>query len=312
MSMIARAASHRHSRTNPNRAIFLGRDGRWSCKQPATLERDRLGNETDRAGHILVVDEDRTMQRAIISYFEQHNVPTSAVSSQHELRHRLAGADLSLIILDVKLDENERFSRLIDIRSYSNIPIIIMTDDRCDEFDHVVGLELGADDCITKPLGLRELLARVRAVLRRQEIGRAARIRDPERGVYRFIGCRLERRNRRLVDPRGTPIPLTKCEYALLLAFRSGTSATAHARATATGNSSPRRSLRSERRCSGLAIAAKVGDQSGCAPSHPDRAGFRICLCPAGGTVLSLRNESSGLPIFGLHASHRSQTLILR
>ena len=219
MSMIPRAASHRRARTPPSGATLLGSDGRWSYQQPATLERARLGDETDRAGHILVVDDDPTMQRAIVSFFERHNVPISAVSSQYELRRELTGADPSLIILDIKLDENERFSLLRDIRSYSNVPIIIMTDDRCDEFDRVVGLELGADDCITKPFGLRELLARVRAVLRRQEIGRAARVRDPERGGYRFIGWRLERRNRRLVDPRGTLIPLTKCEYALLLAF---------------------------------------------------------------------------------------------
>ena len=66
---------------------------------------------------------------------------------------------------------------------------------------------------------MRELLARVRAVLRRQEIGRAARARDPERGGYRFNGWKLERRGRKLVDASNAPVPLSKGEYALLLAF---------------------------------------------------------------------------------------------
>ncbi len=70
-----------------------------------------------------------------------------------------------------------------------------------------------------KPFSLRELLARLRAVLRRQEMERVARTRDPERGGYRFEGWQLERRGRRLFDPNATPIALSKGEYALLLAF---------------------------------------------------------------------------------------------
>jgi DNA-binding response OmpR family regulator len=83
----------------------------------------------------------------------------------------------------------------------------------------IVGLELGADDYVVKPFSMRELLARVRAVLRRQEIGRVARAHDPERGGYRFEGWQLERRGRRLVDPGGVQVPLTRGEYTLLLAF---------------------------------------------------------------------------------------------
>src|SRR5260370_31175912 len=151
--MVPRAAPHRHLRINPNSVNFLDRDGRWSYQQPATLERDRLCDATKDAGHILVVDDDPTMQGAIISYFEQHHVPISAVSSQYELRRQLAVADPSLIILDIQRDENEGFDRLREIRFYSNVPIIVLIGDRCDEFDRVVGLELGADDCITKPFG---------------------------------------------------------------------------------------------------------------------------------------------------------------
>jgi len=91
--------------------------------------------------------------------------------------------------------------------------------DRRDDIDRVVGLELGADDYLTKPFNLRELLARVRAVLRRFDIGRAAPARDPERGRFRFCGWQLDCKTRRLTDPAGAAVALTKGEYALLLAF---------------------------------------------------------------------------------------------
>ena len=108
---------------------------------------------------------------------------------------------------------------LREIRSCSEVPVIITTGHGTDEIDRIVGLEPGADDYIVKPFSLRELLARVRAVLRRQEIGRVARTRDPQRGGYRFDGWQLERCCWRLLDPNATPVSLSKGEYALLLAF---------------------------------------------------------------------------------------------
>jgi two-component system OmpR family response regulator len=185
----------------------------------ALLDRRRTRDEIDQTGQILVVDGDPAMRHSIVGYFAQHDLSASAASGQHELRRRFAAADPSLIILELGLGEDDGLALLSEIRSHSDVPIIGMSDDRDNEIDRVMGLELGADDCIAKPFGLRELLARVRAVLRRQEIGRAARLRDPERGGYRFDGWRLERRNRRLTDPDGARVALTKGEYALLIAF---------------------------------------------------------------------------------------------
>jgi DNA-binding response OmpR family regulator len=170
-------------------------------------------------GHIVVVDDDPTLRQMVIRYLEEHNVPTRAASNRSELNHYLEASQPSLIILDLRLGQDDGLDLLREIRSHSDVPVIITTGHRPDEIDRIVGLELGADDYIIKPFSLRELLARVRAVLRRQEMGRAARARDPERGGYRFSGWKLERRGRKLVDPSETPVPLSKGEYALLLAF---------------------------------------------------------------------------------------------
>jgi two-component system, OmpR family, response regulator len=142
-----------------------------------------------------------------------------------------------------------------EIRAHSDVPIIIVTGHRLDESDHAVSFELGADDYIVKPFGLRELLARVRAVLRRQEMGRVARTRDPKRGGYRFGGWQLERRARRLVDPNGAQVSLSKSEYALLLAFLEAPQRPL-TRALAASPPGPRTYLRSEHRCPDLAAAA--------------------------------------------------------
>jgi two-component system, OmpR family, response regulator len=175
--------------------------------------------ETDEVGHILVVDDDAMVRQTITNYLEQQNVPAASVSSRQDLSRHLEKAHPSLILLDLRLGQEDGLDVLKEIRSHSNVPIIIMTGHSREEVDRVVGLELGADDYLAKPLSLRELLARVRAILRRHEMGRAARARDPERGGYRFNGWSLERCTRRLVDPDGAPVLLTKSEYALLLAF---------------------------------------------------------------------------------------------
>jgi two-component system OmpR family response regulator len=170
-------------------------------------------------GHVVVVDDDPSLRQMVTRYLEDHNVPTKSASNRTELNRHLEGTQLCLIILDLRLGQDDGLDLLREIRSRSDVPIIITTGHRPEEIDRIVGLELGADDYIVKPFSLRELLARVRAVLRRQEIGRAARARDPERGGYRFDGWQLERRGRRLVDRNGTPVPLSKGEYGLLLAL---------------------------------------------------------------------------------------------
>jgi two-component system OmpR family response regulator len=183
------------------------------------LGSDSAGGEVATTGHVLIFDDDPVMRQMVARYFKEHSVPATAVLNRAGLNHHLAVTNPCLILLDLRLGPDDGLDVLREIRAHSHVPIIIMTGHRLDEIDCVVGLELGADDYIVKPFGLRELLARVRAVLRRQEMGRVARTRDPERGGYRFGGWQLERRGRRLVDPNATKVSLSKGEYALLLAF---------------------------------------------------------------------------------------------
>jgi len=118
-----------------------------------------------------------------------------------------------------------------------------------DDVDCVVGLELGADDYLAKPFGIRELYARYRAVVRRCENGRSVRTHDVEQGEYRFDGWRLDRRSRRLTDPQKRPVALSKSEYVLLLSFLDAPER------LLSGDPAPRRHLRSMFRCCGCGVS---------------------------------------------------------
>jgi DNA-binding response OmpR family regulator len=155
----------------------------------------------------------------IIDYFGDNNIRALVASGRQQMLGHLASAEVNLVILDLRLGQEDGLDLLREVRASSDVPIIIITGHRRDDVDRVVGLELGADDYLTKPFNLRELLARVRAVLRRSEVGHAVRTGGPERGRFRFGGWELNRKTRQLIDPAGAPVALTKGEYALLLAF---------------------------------------------------------------------------------------------
>jgi two-component system OmpR family response regulator len=173
----------------------------------------------ERQIRVLVVEDDPALQRMILNYFQGNDIHTLVASGRVQMVRQLADADVNLVILDLRLGHEDGLDLLREIRAGSDVPVIIITGHRRDDIDRVVGLELGADDYLTKPFNLRELLARVRAVLRRIDSGRAQPPREPERGRFRFSGWQLDRKTRRLTDPAGATVALTKGEYALLLAF---------------------------------------------------------------------------------------------
>src|SRR3979490_3131851 len=174
-----------------------------------TLSNDPgLRGSADRQVSVLVVEDDPALQRMILNYFSENNIRTLVASGRQEIVSQLDSTVVSLVILDLRLGQEDGLDLLREIRSSSDLPVIIITGHRCDDIDRVVGLELGADDYLTKPFNLRELLARVRAVLRRFDVGRAAPVREPERGRFRFSGWHLDGRARRLTDPAGTLVAL--------------------------------------------------------------------------------------------------------
>jgi DNA-binding response OmpR family regulator len=168
---------------------------------------------------VLIVDDDPAIRNMVVDYLEDQGIQAISASGRQDMVRHFADGKPDLVVLDLHLGQEDGLDLLRDIRSDFDTPVIIGTGHRREEIDRVVGLELGADDYLTKPFGLRELLARIRAVLRRRELGRAAVQRGPERGRYRFGGWLLDRRARRLTDATGTVVTLSKGEYALLVAF---------------------------------------------------------------------------------------------
>ena len=178
--------------------------------------RNRRGS-ADRPICVLLVEDDHALQSMVLDYFAQNDIRTLIAAGRHEMTRELGENEIDLVVLDLRLGHEDGLDLLREVRLNSDVPVIITTGHRRDEIDRIVGLELGADDYVTKPFNLRELLARVRAVLRRS--GPTASLPDPDRSSYRFLGWSLNPRTRRLTDPQGAAVALTKGEYALLVAF---------------------------------------------------------------------------------------------
>ena len=173
-------------------------------------------DDASLAARVLVVDDDSVSRHAVVEYLESCNVYAKSAAGRLETASQFAKVEPDLVVLDLR---GGGLDLLREIRSLSNVPLIVTTGQRSDETDRVIALELGADDCLTKPFGLRELLARVRAVLRRSKTPRAELRGKSGPRHYLFAGWKLDRHNRRLTSPGGDPIALTKSEFSLLTAF---------------------------------------------------------------------------------------------
>jgi two-component system OmpR family response regulator len=170
------------------------------------------------APRILIAAGEATERHRLVDYLAEHQMSIVSASGRKGVMRQFAASDPQLVILDLQIDFNRGLDLLREIRSRSDVPVIILTDDTCDETAAVLGLELGADDYLRRPFGLREILARIRAILRRRPRSSASR-RSAGGGNCTFGGWRLDRQFRRLFNPRGELVTLTKGEYALLLAF---------------------------------------------------------------------------------------------
>lgn len=169
--------------------------------------------------HVLVVDDDPSMRDVVGSYLEGENFQVSAAADGKTMTRILGERPVDLIVLDLKLAGEDGLELMRGRDAQSDVPVIVITGHRRGETDRVVGLELGADDYLTKPFSLRELLARIRAVLRRADAGERRSRAKEKRVRYRFADWELDMRTRRLKSPPGETIVLTAGEFNLLTAF---------------------------------------------------------------------------------------------
>jgi two-component system OmpR family response regulator len=167
--------------------------------------------------HILVVDDDRSIREALSNYLGQHDLRVTTVADGAAMRALLGKQVIDLVVLDLKLEAESGLDLARRLRDQSAIPIVMLSG-RSEEADRVMALELGADDYLTKPFSPRELLARVRAILRRRRLDLRQRHRQGLR-AYRFGGWELNLNNRQLVSPNGRHAVLTNGEFNLLVAL---------------------------------------------------------------------------------------------
>jgi DNA-binding response OmpR family regulator len=172
------------------------------------------------SSHVLVVDDDDAIRDLVTQYLTQNDFRVTAVATGGEMTQVLGSDAIDLIVLDLRLPGEDGLHLARKLRESSKIPIIMVTG-RMEEADRVMGLELGADDYITKPFSPRELLARIRSVLRRSQMAEPAPGRDESLRAYRFAGWELNVRLRRLTSPQGSRVDLTNGEFSLLSALLS-------------------------------------------------------------------------------------------
>jgi DNA-binding response OmpR family regulator len=173
---------------------------------------------TISAPHILVIDDDPLVRDLVVEYFAKNDMRVSAGASGHELRELIEREAIDLVLLDLKLPGEDGMQLARALRERATVPIVLLTG-RNEEADRVMGLELGADDYVTKPFSPRELLARVRAVLRRYQVQATLPERDNLRRAFRFSGWELNLRTRRLTSPDGGSVALSNGEFSLLSAL---------------------------------------------------------------------------------------------
>lgn len=173
---------------------------------------------------ILVVDDDPMIGRLLTRYLANEGYDVSVVSSGTEMREHLAAQKVDLVLMDLTLPGENGINLTKEIRNSYRMGIIIVTG-KSDKIDRVVGLEVGADDFVSKPFDERELLARIRSVLRRtqEEAPKTVEIvnDDPtdRSGSFYFDGWHLNKLDRSLRDPQGDLCQLTTLEFELMLAF---------------------------------------------------------------------------------------------
>jgi len=170
----------------------------------------------ERTPQILVVDDDPEIRKLLARYVEGQAFRVLLASSCGELRQRIASDQIDLVVLDVMLPDGSGLDACRDLRAKQNtVPVILLTALK-EDIDRIVGLEMGADDYLGKPFNPRELVARIRAVLRRRN-ERPSQVREST--TYQFQGLTADPQTRSVVDVEGRSVELTGAEFELLRVF---------------------------------------------------------------------------------------------
>jgi two-component system OmpR family response regulator len=172
---------------------------------------------SERSQHLLIVDDDREIRDLVSRFLTRHGYRVTAARDGREMKQALADWSVDLIVLDLMLPGTDGLTLCRELRASSKIPVIMLTA-MGEEMDRIVGLEMGADDYLPKPFNPRELLARIKAVLRR--IDQPLRVPDEARSnLIRFEDWEFDTAARVLRNPDGVAMDLTAGEFELLQTF---------------------------------------------------------------------------------------------
>jgi DNA-binding response OmpR family regulator len=168
---------------------------------------------------LLIVNDNGELRSNVADYLETQNICIGSLEPLEGPLVKIEAFAPGLVLLYHSLLRADGFGLLKEIRACSDVPVIMIAATGTDEADRIVGLELGADDCLITPFSARELLARIHAVLRRNMIRGDEPRWDLALIVYRFAGWQFHEHAEQLIDPRGSKVRLSRVEYALLTAF---------------------------------------------------------------------------------------------
>jgi two-component system, OmpR family, response regulator len=171
----------------------------------------------ERSDHILIVDDDAEIRSLLGRYLEKNGLRSTAVGDGRAMWRALDGGAFDLVVLDLMLPGDDGLTLCRQLRAKSEIPVLMLTA-RGDETDRIIGLEMGADDYLSKPFSPRELLARIKVVLRRTR-SLPPNLQPVDGGRLGFGGWVLDTEQRQLVSPEGVVTPIGGAEYKLLQVF---------------------------------------------------------------------------------------------
>ena len=171
----------------------------------------------ENSPHVLVVDDHRDIREPLARYLEKHELRVTVADCSAAARRALQAAAVDLVVLDIMMPGEDGLALCRHLRETTRIPVILLTA-MAEETDRIVGLEIGADDYVTKPFNPRELLARIKAVIRRTR-GLPSGSEPRSARTYRFDRWSLDTDRRELVDESGVVTPLSTGEFRLLAAL---------------------------------------------------------------------------------------------